>query len=628
MYHPRVFRGDIAMTYTMNNAIKTLQKGWSDEDDGVGKKEARRPPRTGALKAGRRLRAGLDTATTVDNAAGGGSGTTIHRTRNVAADAAVESIDNADVYKYEQRIHRMKKRLLRTFDGSVGASFMELLVLSGVSKGRLCYYADRLVHILDEFGVIGVRVGDATIKDCQRVLSVFIERKYTGETKLAYALCLKRLVHFAKTGELGSKGGGSGRGYVTEAAWITPSAFRDRPATSSSIQRKDLLTPAEFGGIVSCTTNRRDRALLWVMYEGAFRPGELLNMRVGGVEFGDRYAVVSTTGKTGPKSTALVTSFRPLLEWLSEHPFPERTDAPLWYSPWRGGGGALGYTGLRAVLAKAVRKSGVKKPVWSYLLRHTRLTDLAKNMSDQTLRVVGNWAPGSKMVARYTHLGAEDGIQAVLRLHGIARNGGGGGGGTVHGRHASDGGWGGGGTAVATADRCGRCGEVVEPDAVVCGICGTRTRTGGATAAATLARKENEGVQTAVPGRGQNRRASGGGSGDGWLSPKEVEAPRSFTLEQKIDYIFDRMITSETTMMAAGGEASEKQGRDNAWRQAAAEAEVAVKPKRGPPAKGRWSRPDTVTGDGGADVADEGDGDSVPTTTDDDGVNAVFGNDL
>lgn len=60
----------------------------------------------------------------------------------------------------------------------------------------------------------------------------------------------------------------------------------------------------------------RDKAMIMSLYEGAFRPGELLNMTVGGVLFKDNIAVVSTTGKTGEKIVPLLLSYKLLLEWI------------------------------------------------------------------------------------------------------------------------------------------------------------------------------------------------------------------------------------------------------------------------------------------------------------------------
>ena len=56
------------------------------------------------------------------------------------------------------------------------------------------------------------------------------QKTYSGETKSAYALTLQRLVHFAKTGDIGDKK----TSYVKEVAWISPSRYQDKNKQGST----------------------------------------------------------------------------------------------------------------------------------------------------------------------------------------------------------------------------------------------------------------------------------------------------------------------------------------------------------------------------------------------------------
>jgi hypothetical protein len=55
---------------------------------------------------------------------------------------------------------------------------------------------------------------NATKDDCKDCLRRIISDKYAGKTNRAFAEALKRLVHFAKAGEIGEKK--DGRDYVSE----------------------------------------------------------------------------------------------------------------------------------------------------------------------------------------------------------------------------------------------------------------------------------------------------------------------------------------------------------------------------------------------------------------------------
>ena len=303
---------------------------------------------------------------------------------------------------------------------------MDMMKVKGLSAGRQAFYTTRFAGLLGAIPRTGVsKISDLDAEQCKKVLAEFVsdDSGYSGETKVAYAMCFKKLVQYSKTRNMGDRRAvqGDPEAYVPEIAWITPARYRPR---SGGVQRKDLLTSDEFSRMVRAAGNVRDRALLWTMMEGAFRPGEILNMRVGGVEFADRYMMVSTSGKTGQKNLALVLSLQPMIEWVRLHPHADDPEAPLWFSPMaKGNGMALTYAGLAKMIRKAALKAGIKKPVWNYLLRHTQLTNMSTKLSDQLLRVYGNWKPGSKMSARYTHLSALDAKDAILAMHGIGEGG-------------------------------------------------------------------------------------------------------------------------------------------------------------------------------------------------------------
>ena len=360
--------------------------------------------------------------------------------------------DEQGIHNYSGQVARCKQRLEKTEQGDAGISFLEKLHLHGLEDGRIIVYGARLSLILKMFNSRGIRIADASKTDCERILFAILNTKstkgrhYSGESKSSFALALLRLVHHAKTGEIGNREDG----YVDEVSWIKPSRYRNRD-DEIEILPEDLLTPKELYGIIAKTRNEKERAMIWVMFEGAFRPGELLNLRVGGVEFKDNYILVSTVGKTGKKRVPLVYSFRPLLEWLAKHPQRDEPNAYLWYSHTSNQKRAS-YRYLRKILKRCAKEAGIKKRVWNYLIRHTQLTMLAKKLSDQTLCVFGNWSKGSRMPARYVHLSGKDVENALLELHGIRP------------KNEIE--------TVVSLKVCPRCAEQNTPDSHRCSSCG------------------------------------------------------------------------------------------------------------------------------------------------------------
>ena len=64
---------------------------------------------------------------------------------------------------------------------------------------------------------------------------------------------------------------------------------------------------------------------------------------------------------------------------------------------------------------KSIRKRAkLRKITWHYL-RHTRLTELAKTLTEPELQHFAGWTPSSKMTAVYVHLSGRDVVSSLLR---------------------------------------------------------------------------------------------------------------------------------------------------------------------------------------------------------------------
>lgn len=160
--------------------------------------------------------------------------------------------------------------------------------------------------------------------------------------------------------------------------------------------------------------------MLSVFFEGAFRPGELLPMTVGSVQFLQDYCVVSTRGKTGQKRIPLIVSFRPLLRWLSEHPMKENPGAPLWPALDTGHvGHQLTYGHFRIIVRKTAARAGLAKAIWPYLFRHSQLTNMADKLTDSKLTLFAGWTMGTKVTRRYVHWSGRDLDKSLLAIHGL-----------------------------------------------------------------------------------------------------------------------------------------------------------------------------------------------------------------
>ena len=294
--------------------------------------------------------------------------------------------------------------------------------------------------------LIDFDVTKATRSDVERVLAKINQNpNWKESTKKHKRLVLRRLIQYAKYGSCEK-----GTPVPPEVSWIKTSRKKDK---DSRVTPEALLTREEFEAIVKATDNPRDRALVYVLYEGALRPGELLTMNVGSVEFKDKYCLITVNGKTGIKRIPLVLSYRPLLEWLENHPWKTEPNAPLWCSLANNyTGKRLSYRHFRLIIKRLARKAGIKKDVWPYLFRHTTLTSLAKVFTEARLEQYAGWVHGSKMSRRYVHFSARDLEDAVLELHGLKKP-----------DEAGN---------IPKLVKCPRCGRENPPGNVYCGFCG------------------------------------------------------------------------------------------------------------------------------------------------------------
>jgi site-specific recombinase XerD len=180
---------------------------------------------------------------------------------------------------------------------------------------------------------------------------------------------------------------------------------------------KEILSPSEIRRMIEACDNPRDRALVHVLYESGARSGELLNMKIGDVEFDQYGAVVRVCGKTGPRRLRLIESVPDLQLWLSMHPRRSDREAPLWWSKYSKGG-ALGEDGLQLLLKRIARKAGIQKRVHPHLFRHTRATHLANVLTEAQLRVYFGWTKDSEMPSIYVHLSGRDVDRSLLEHYG------------------------------------------------------------------------------------------------------------------------------------------------------------------------------------------------------------------
>jgi site-specific recombinase XerD/ribosomal protein L40E len=346
-----------------------------------------------------------------------------------------------DLYHYATRVECAKERLKGFKEGDLAIAFLNHLKTKGLSDARLWFYASRLTITLKWFQDRNISLKDASRKDIEAFISYILSKPYKAWTKHAYAILIKKLISFAKTEDSDAA--------TEEVSWIKPTSFARNAEKESRATPEALLTQEEILKLFSSAGSKRDRAMLYVAYEGALRPGELLSMKVSSVQFKDRYCLISVSGKTGIKRIPLVLAHPILLEWLNEHPMKGDPSAPLWPDK---NGKPMSIYSFYSLLKRVMKHAGISKRVWPYLFRHTRLTEMAKVLTEPRLALFAGWVQGSKMSRKYVHFSARDLEDAILEVNGLKQP-------------ERD-------VMKLEVKKCSRCGYINPPDAPRCEKCG------------------------------------------------------------------------------------------------------------------------------------------------------------
>lgn len=203
--------------------------------------------------------------------------------------------------------------------------------------------------------------------------------------------------------------------YPACAKWIRPTnPYKDK----LPINPEDLLTREEIKKLMQACNHTRNQAIVSTLYESGARSQELLGLKVKTVVFDKQGGVITLKGKgKRQRRIRLVESIPYLQAWLNIHPFREKPDAPLWYSTRSKSG--ISYPYLYKLVVRLSKQAGIKKKVTPHVFRHSRLTELAKYLPEQKLKLFAGWTPDSKMASVYVHLSGKDLDEDILSLHGL-----------------------------------------------------------------------------------------------------------------------------------------------------------------------------------------------------------------
>lgn len=183
-----------------------------------------------------------------------------------------------------------------------------------------------------------------------------------------------------------------------------------------------MLTREEIKKMVNACDNIRDQAIIMTLFESGCRVSELVGISMGDVEH-DEYGIrLEVSGKTGDRKIRILDAIPYIERWLDVHPNKDDINAPLFIDLSKKSHGKRLYRdGIYQMLKEVAKRAGIKKNVTCHLLRHIRLTELAKVFTEQELKVFAGWSADSRMCKVYVHLSGEDIDRKFLERHGLSK---------------------------------------------------------------------------------------------------------------------------------------------------------------------------------------------------------------
>jgi len=311
----------------------------------------------------------------------------------------------AGIYKIDvdRRIGTLITSELSERNKSLIIEFADSCFIAGLGDHRVLKYISTLKSIATDIQADFDRIGVAELR---RYIST-LERSDKSEwTKHDYKVTIRKFYKW----------------YYNEdnpelTKWIKTTIKKKKQKAP-----EDILTENEILSLIDNATNKRDKALIALLWDIGARIGEVGTLRIKDLVFDDIGLIVHLNGKTGPRRVRAVWSIEYLNEWLEEHPERDNPHAPLWFKFNSEPLEILKYDAIRRRLVKISEKAGIKKKIHPHLFRHSRCTHMANYLTEAQMNLYFGWIQGSDMPSVYVHLSGRDIDDAVLKANGIIQN--------------------------------------------------------------------------------------------------------------------------------------------------------------------------------------------------------------
>jgi len=183
----------------------------------------------------------------------------------------------------------------------------------------------------------------------------------------------------------------------------------------AKISKETLITPEELEKLLRTAKSLKMKALLTLMYESAFRPCELVNLKWKDCVFNDSKEICSVktiSPKTGDTRTVPVKDcIVHLKRWREEFEYPNRANEDYVFPGQMSRAKHMNEVGIGVLIKRICVKAKIRH-LFPYLFRHSRIYFIQKRLG---ARIASKYAGHSLETSEiYDHLDDDDVEEAML----------------------------------------------------------------------------------------------------------------------------------------------------------------------------------------------------------------------
>ncbi len=191
---------------------------------------------------------------------------------------------------------------------------------------------------------------------------------------------------------------------------------KKRAFNKEKINKNTLIKPKELEKLIRTAKSLKWKALVSFAYESAFRPCEIRNLKWKDIKFDDNIGIcrvwILSPKTNDSREIPVKDCVLHLKRWKEEYQFENRTDNDYVFPSQHDRNKKMG-DGVITEMFKRLSKDAKIRPIFPYLLRHSRIYEIQKRLPEKLAsKFAGHSVETSEI---YNHLDNDDVEKSMLK---------------------------------------------------------------------------------------------------------------------------------------------------------------------------------------------------------------------